>query len=187
MVVLGIEHLRDGFGHRVLLLCAQILALRKERHVERHGGLRVPEAQRVDMLRAVARDLHVAGDSQHLGLTLGHDMQPPVVPELADRAAEADGLGLLRLGQQPRAAEVLPVVRQLDLLAVDDALAENAELIADGIARGGDVERCHRVEIARGQAAEAAVAETRVGLAFKDVRCAEAQLVERFGQNFADA
>ena len=29
--------------------------------------------------------------------------------------------------------------------------------------------------------------ETRVGLAFKDVRCAEAQLVERFGQNFADA
>ena len=65
-------------------------------------------------------------------------MQPPVVPELADRAAEADGLGLLRLGQQPRAAEVLPVVRQLDLLAVDDALAENAELIADGIARGGD-------------------------------------------------
>ena len=139
------------------------------------------------MLRAVARDLHVAGDSQHLGLTLGHDMQPPVVPELADRAAEADGLGLLRLGQQPRAAEVLPVVRQLDLLAVDDALTENAELIADGIARGGDVERRHRVEIARGQAAEAAVAETRVGLAFKDVRCAEAQLVERFGQNFTDA
>ena len=29
--------------------------------------------------------------------------------------------------------------------------------------------------------------ETRVRLAFKDVRCAEAQLVERFGQNFADA
>ena len=35
--------------------------------------------------------------------------------------------------------------------------------------------------------AKASVSETRVGLAFKDVRCAEAQLVERFGQNFADA
>ena len=187
MVVLGIEHLRDGLGHRVLLLRAQIFALRKERHIERRGRLCIPKAQRVHMIRAVARDLHIARDGQHLGRALGHDVQPPVVPELADRAAEADGLGLLRLGQQPRAAEVLPVVWQLDLLAVDDALAENAELIADGIARGGDVERRHRVEIARGQAAEAAVAETRVGLAFKDVRCAEAQLVERFGQNFADA
>ncbi len=121
------------------------------------------------MLRAVARDLHIAGHGQHLRRALRHDVQLAVVPELPHRAAEADLSVSCGLGSSHAAAEVLPVVRQLDLLAVDDALAEDAQLVADGIARGGDVQRRHGVEIARGQAAEAAVAEAGVRLALKDV------------------
>ena len=187
MVVLGVEHLCDGLGHSVLLLRAQVFTPRKERHIERHRGLCIPKAQGVDIIRAVARDLHVAGDGKHLRRALRHDVEPSAVPKLADGAAEADRLRLLRFRQQPRAAKVFPVVRQLDLLAVNNALAEDAEFVADGVARGRDVERRHGVEIAGGEAAEAAVAEARVRLALKNVRCAKAQLVERFGQNLAEA
>ena len=139
------------------------------------------------MIRSIARDLHVTGNGKHLSRTLWHDVQPPAVPELADRTAKAHGFGLLRLRQQPRPAEILPVVRQLDLLAVDDALAENPQLIADGVTCGRNVERRHGIEIARGKAAEAAVAEARVRLTFEDVRCTKAQLVERLRQYLADA
>ena len=112
---------------------------------------------------------------------------PSAVPELADRAAESDRLCLLRLWHEPCAAQLLPVVRQLYLLAVHDALAENAQLIADGIACGRDIKRGHGIEIAGGEAAKAAVAQPRVRLAFKNVRRAEAQLVQRLGKDLADA
>ena len=187
MVVLGIKHLGDGLSHGVLLLRAQILTLRKERHIERHGRLCIPQPQRVHSVCAVAGDLHIAGDGQHLRCALRHNVQPSAVPELADRAAELDRLCLLRLWHEPCAAQLLPVVRQLYLLAVHDALAENAQLIADGIACGRDIERGHGIEIAGGEAAKAAVAQPRVRLAFKNVRRAEAQLVQRLGKDLADA
>lgn len=74
---------------------------------------------------------------------------------------------------------------QLDLLPVYDALAEDAQLIADGVARGGDVERGHGIQIAGGEAAEAAVAEARVGLDLENIRRAEAQLADRLAQHAA--
>ena len=187
VVVLGIEDLGDGLRHRLLLARAQVLALREQAHIHRRRGLRVPQAQEVDVLGAVARDLHVAGHGEHLRRALGHDVQPSVVPELADRAAEEHLLRLLRLGHQPRAADILPVVRQLDLLPVHDTLAEDAQLIADGVARGGDVERGHGIQIAGGEAAEAAVAEARVGLDLENIRRAEAQLADRLAQHAAHA
>ncbi len=71
--------------------------LREQAHIHRCRGLRIPQAQEVDVLGAVARDLHVAGHGEHLRRALGHDVQPSVVPELADRAAEEHFLRLLRL------------------------------------------------------------------------------------------
>ena len=66
-------------------------------------------------------------------------------------------------------------------------LAEDAQLIADGVARGGDVERGHGIQIAGGEAAEAAVAEARVGLDLENIRRAEAQLADRLAQHAAHA
>ena len=116
------------------------------------------------MVGAVAGDLHVAGDGQHAGVVLVHHMQVPVVPEAAHLAAEVDLLGLLQLGQQPGVAQLHPVVRQLHLLALHDLLLEDAQLIADGIARGRDLQRGHAVQIAGGQTAQAAVAQAGVRL-----------------------
>ena len=97
------------------------------------------------MLRAVAGDLHVAGHGlDHRGVLID-DVQVAVVPELPHGAAETDLLGLRGLWHQPGRAQVLPVVRQLYLLALHDLLLEDAQLVADGIAGGRDLQRSHGV------------------------------------------
>lgn len=59
----------------------------------------------------------------------------------------------------PRVAEAQPLVRHLDLPTVTNHLIEDAELVTDTVAHGGNVERCQRVHVTRRQAAEAAIAQ----------------------------
>ena len=97
-----------------------------------------------------------------------------------------DGLSLVGLGQQPSGANTLPVIRQLHLLTFHDLLLKNTQLIADGIAGGGDVQRGHGVQIAGGQAAQTAVAQTCVRFQLKQVAGLEAQVAQslfQFGQH----
>ena len=56
----------------------------------------------------------------------------------------------------------------LDLLAVHELLFEEAELIMDAVADGGQVQRAERVHEARSETAEAAIAEAHVGFALKE-------------------
>ena len=182
MVILGIEDLGDGLRHGLLLGGLQILAPGEQRHIQRLGGTGVPQPQHVHVVRTVAGDLHVAGHCpDHRGVLVDH-VQVAVVPELPDGAAEADLLSLLGLGQQPGGAQPLPVVGQFHLLALYDLLLEDAQLIADGIAGGGDLQRGHGIQIAGGQAAQAAVAQCRVGLQLENVCRLEAHLFQSFPQ-----
>jgi hypothetical protein len=79
-------------------------------------------------------------------------------------ATELDVEGNVRPVDQPRTARTQPFVGQLDLPAIPDRLRENAELVADAIADGGNLERRQRIEVARRQATEATVAEPRLVL-----------------------
>ena len=169
-------------GHGPLLVGLQVLPLAEQLHINGLGALGVPQAQGVHMVGVVARHQHIAGDGQHPGIVLVDYHQVSVVPPGADPAAEVNFLGLLGLGHQPRIPQVQPVVGQLHLLAVHDLLLENAQLIADGVAGGGNVQGGHAVQIAGGQAAQAAVAKARVRLHVEDVRGGEAQLLHRLGQ-----
>ena len=90
-------------------------------------------------------------------------------------AAKVDLLGVLRAGDKPGGAQLQPVVRQLHLLAVHDLLLENAQLIADGVARSRDLQGGGGLQIAGRQTAQAAVAQTRVGLQLEEVGGGEAQ------------
>ena len=182
MVVLGIENGADGVGHGPLLVGLQILPLAEQLHVDRLGALGVPQTQGIHMVRVVPGHQHIAGDGQHPGIVLVNHHQVPVVPPGADLAAEMDLLGLLGLGHQPCIAQVQPVVGQLHLLTVHDLLLEDAQLIADGIAGGGNFQSGHAVQIAGGQAAQAAVAETCIRLHVEDVRGGKAQLLHGLGQ-----
>ena len=145
MIVLRIEDLGNGLCHGLVLRGLQVLAPGEQGHIHRLGGPGVPQPQDIHMLRAVAGDLHVAGHGlDHRGVLID-DVQVAVVPELPHGAAETDLLGLRGLWHQPGRTQVLPVVRQLYLLALHDLLLEDAQLVADGIAGGRDLQRSHGV------------------------------------------
>ena len=87
-----------------------------------------------------------------------------LVGPLVDLAAEANLHGVILARVQPHTAHIQPVVGELHLPAVHDLLTENAELIADGIARHAVAKPRRSIHVARRQPPEAAVAEPRVGL-----------------------
>ena len=120
---------------------------------------------------------HVAGHGQHLGVVLVDHVEPVAVPELPEGAAEVDLLHLVGAGDQPGVALVLPVVGELHLLAVHDLLLEDAQLVADRVAAGGDLQGGQAVQVAGGQTAQTAVAQARVGLHIEDVGGFEAHLL----------
>ena len=170
VVVLGVEHLGDGLRHGPLLHRLQILAGGEQVHVHRRGAVGVPQAEQVAVLGAVAGDLHVLGHGQHHIIPgVLYPVAAQRVPLVLHLAAEADLLGLVHLGDEPGVAQPQPVVGQLHLLAVHDLLLEDAQLVADGVACGGDLQGGHGVQVAGGQAAQAAVAQAGVGLGLKQV------------------
>jgi len=66
------------------------------------------------------------------------------------------------------------------LLATLDLLGEDAVLIADAVAIGGQAQSGHRVEEARGQTAKAAVAQTGVLLQLLQLFNVQTQLIQQF-------
>ena len=110
-----------------------------------------------------------------------------LVPVGSDLPAEADLHRVLIAGDKPAVRGDAPVVGDLGLTAVLELLLENAELITDGIARGLEAEGRHAVHVAGGETAEAAVAEARVRLRFKNIHGAAAHILQRAGERFADA
>ena len=95
-----------------------------------------------------------------------------------DAAAEVDVHGVLGVGDLPDVARGQPVVRHFHLIAVHQLLAEQAELIADGAAHGGQLEGGQAVQEAGGQSAQAAVAQARLRLLLEHEAAVDAQLVQ---------
>src|SRR5208337_1705318 len=58
----------------------------------------------------------------------------------------------------------LPRVGALDLVAAPNLLPEESVIVVDSIRVAGQIERRHRIEVARREPAQAAVTERRVGL-----------------------
>jgi len=68
------------------------------------------------------------------------------------------------VGELPRGAQRQPGVGRLDLLTVDERLLEDAVLVADAVADARHVHGRERVDEARGEAAEASVAQSGLDL-----------------------
>ena len=79
-------------------------------------------------------------------------------------AAEHDALAGIRRRNLPGIAVFKPLVRTLDLPAVADFLAEDAEFIAQAVADGRHPQRCHRVHVAGREAPQTAIAQPRFRL-----------------------
>src|SRR5207245_7513367 len=91
----------------------------------------------------------------------GNRLQSPTAD--FERAIQLDSDLLVRTRDLPWIRVTQPVVRPLLLPAVVDRLPEHAVFVAQSVAHGGAVQRRHRVEKARCQAPEPAIAQARVG------------------------
>ena len=188
MIVRGIKHLRDDLGHGALLKAFDICALGEKVHVQRVRAHRVPKAQGVDLLRAVAGDEHIArqGDDGGVAGVLGV-VVAEAVPARGYLTAETDLDLVLVAGDQPALSRCAPIVGDLGLTAVFKLLLEHAQLVADGVARGLETFGCHGVHEAGGETAEAAIAETRVRLLLEDIGRIAPHVLKCAGDGVGDA
>ena len=188
-VLIGrVEDLGYDLGHSALLHALDIFALGEEVHVERVGAFRIPQAQGVYLVSAVTRDEHVARDGDDGGITgVFGVIVPHVVPVRGDVPAEADLDGVLPAGDEPALGRGAPVVGDLGLAAVLKLLAENSQLVADGIARALVAAGGHAVHIAGGETTKTAVAETSVRLGLEDVGRIAAKILKRAGDGLGYA
>ena len=176
MIVRRIQNLRDGLRHRVLLKRSCIVAARKRCHIKplRHDCR--PQRQLVCRVGMIARNVKVVRHCHHGLIAHLRRLELAVVHPFMDRSAEADLDGVVLSRVQPHVAQPQPVVRELDLPAVDDLLPEDAKLIADGKARHRIAKSGRRIHVARGKPPQTAVSEPRVRLHLAELRQREAQL-----------
>ena len=163
--VIGIEHASERLSGERPRERADELAMAEclEIEVIRRRGR--PETQRVDRLAAVADDGAIERNADERGRQAGNEAQRSV-PHL-DRTVEVDFHLVVRTNDLPRVGAPKPVVRLLLLPTVGDGLPEHPVLVPEPIPDGRQLHRRHRVEEARGETSEAAVAEPSVGLLFE--------------------
>ena len=177
-VVVGIEDLGDDLRQLALLHGLGVLAAVEVQHVDLRHGLGGPGAQEVDLGAVVAHHGDVVGHGLHgLVVQVAEHHAPALLGHL-HAAAEVHLHGVLGMGDLPDVALGQPVVRHLHLIAVHQLLAEQAVLIADGAAHGGQLQRGQAVQEAGRQAAQAAVAQAGLRLFLEHHGAVDAQLVQ---------
>ena len=187
MVVCRIENLRNGLGHGILLERADIIAARERVHVKalRHTG--APERKLVDGLGAIAGNVQIVRDSNDGLIACLGGLELVAVHPLVYLSAEANLYSVVLAGMQPHIAHFEPVIREFHLPAVDNLLAEDAELISDGEAGHGIIQTGRCVHIARGQTAQAAVAKSGIRLKRAEAFQAEAEIMQDLPCRFQQA
>ena len=178
-LVVRIQELADRLGARLLGAGAEIVAGVEDVELQRIGRARRPQPERVDVLAAPADDRGVVGDGLHGFAGMPDSAAAALVIDMLDAAAEMDVIDHFGPLQFPGVAEAQPFVGIFLLPALVDDLAEQAEIIADAIAAGGNGKGCHALHEAGGQPPEAAIAQGCVGLAFAQVGEADAEIAER--------
>ena len=143
--VVWIEELRDGLDELTVL--GLLLALLLCEHAvigEITIDLRVPEAQRVDRAVMIADDRYIVGHSHDCERILIDDLKRSIVHLLhIGIAVELDIDSLVRFAVLPGKTILEPVIRDLNLVAVDDLLLEEAVLVTDAAAMSRQTMRRH--------------------------------------------
>ncbi len=140
------------------------------------------------MPAAPADDWRIVGDRFHRLGRMPHVVGALVVVlDHFDPAAEPDRIIVFGTDELPRIAVDEPVLRRFLLPAAADDLAKETVVVADAVAVRGDRQGRHAVHETRGEAAEAAIAERRVGLDLAQVGQIDAEFVERFRHRLRDA
>ena len=187
-LVVRVEHARDVLAVHRPVDRPDVVAGVEVLEVEEVRAVGRPEPQDVDRIVAVARDRHVARHGPELLRVDPLAARAPVGERPpGDVAVHLDRVRRLRTVDLPRRPEAQPVVGLLRLLALVDRLAEHPELVAQAVAHRGDLERRQRVEEARREAPQAAVAQPGVGLDLEELRRGESQLLHRVRERLGEA
>ena len=186
MVVRRVEDLADGLGHGLLLHRTDVVALVEEAHVEA-GGLGLPEAQDSNAVGVLAGNVHIIGDGVDRGLALHGRRVVAVAPVALYGAAKFDDCHFVGLGVEPDVAARQPEIRKLGLPAVNNLLFENAVLVHNAVAHGRVGAGGQTVQVAGGQTAEAAVAETGIRFALIEGLQLNAEILEPFADHVGQA
>ncbi len=179
-LVVRVENLRDGLADRLLAHRLDVAAGVERAQVKLLGRARGPETQEVHGLGAVARDGNVVGHAEDLfRVHPAGTIAAAVVKDVFDPTVELHLLGVFGAADFPRRAEDHPVVGMLDLVAVDELLLEEAELVVDAVADRRVVERGERIEETGRETTEAAVAQAHVHLDLAQLVKVDAELGQR--------
>jgi hypothetical protein len=112
---------------------------------------------------------------------------PTSNPRIGVSSAELHVVAYFRPRDFPRIAVTQPLVGDLDLPSVLDALVEDAEFIADAVTDRRYLHGRKRFHVARRKPAQAPVAEARLFLLFEELVEIEAQIFHRPSHRFRDA
>ena len=163
--VVGVEDGADGLGLGALGVGQGVVTavegLQIEVLLDRLGS---PDAQLVDGLAGIAHDGDVVGDSQDVLRVHRAVERAAVLLKALNVTTKLNGHGLVLTADLPGIAVGEPLVGGLDLAAVDDLLLKQAVAVAHAVAVAGHAVVRHRGEEARGQTAQAAVAEAGIDL-----------------------
>ena len=178
-VVFRIEDLGDLSSDGVAVLGgAVVIAGGELLQVEVLGQHGAPHAQAVDDLVVVAEDRQIIRHSDDVFGILQGDIVLAAHPVFRDAAAETDGHSVALGRNLPGIAVGQPLIRHLDLLAVNDALTEQTVLVADGAAHGRQIQGGERIQEASGKTAQTAVAQSRFRLLVQHAAQGQTQLIE---------
>ena len=152
--------------------------------LDRLGG---PDAQLVDGLTGIAHHGDVIRDGQNVLRVHRAVERASVLLKALNMATKLNSHGLVLTSDLPGIPVGEPLVRGLDLAAVDDLLLKQAVAVAHAVAVAGDALGCHGIQEACGQTAQATVAQRRIGFLVLDDGKVEAHVVERLGDHVAHA
>ena len=162
-LVVRIEHLAQGLRDHLLAHRTVIVADVEVLEIEGLDRLALPQPQGIAGIDPVAEHRRVAG---HALDPARRNPAHPIAPSFVDAglavAAEIHVVAHLRTHDLPGVALLQPLVGHLHLPTVADLLVEDAELVADAVADGRDLQRRQRIHVAGRQPSEAAVAQPRL-------------------------
>lgn len=175
-VIVGVQDSGDGLGS--LLVVDRLLVFTRVELLEiklSTGRLAGPETKVVRGTRVVAGDRDIVCCGCHDLTVLPHRHLPAVVVGvLADTAVELDVDGDIMSGKLPW-VEIKPVVGNLDLVAIDNLLLEDAVTVAQTVSPSRVIKGGQTVEETSGEATQASVSKSCIAFLLDDVLHAETE------------
>ena len=147
--VVGIEHFGDRFRVDLFFHRPVVIADVEGVEVEGFGRIGAPEPQPITGVHPKAQHGHIMGNAD--GVFIGNPTHPMVllVIEIGfGAAAKANKNSLIGLGNFPGPAGFEPLISDLYLAAIANQLVEDAEFVADAVARGGNLQGSEGFQVA---------------------------------------